>query len=111
MASMRAAILFGRCSRPPSKQGAPPMKDEATPSAPRVGDIFTVVYPFVREEVSLFGEDGPYESVKWRPGASSENCGPYGDVDIFATGKGQMVLCVQDVPKQIGKTFVRNRVG
>src|SRR3546814_4937240 len=72
MASMRAAILFGRCSRPPSKQGAPPMKDEATPSAPRVGDIFTVVYPFVREEVSLFGEDGPYESVKWRPGARSE---------------------------------------
>src|SRR3546814_8125533 len=75
------------------------MKDEATPSAPRVGDIFTVVYPFVREEVSLFGEDGPYESVKWRPGASYENCGPYGDVDICAHGEGKMVLCVEDVHK------------
>src|SRR3546814_21120804 len=86
------------------------MKDEATPSAPRVGDIFTVVYPFVREEVSLFGEDGPYESVKWRPGASYENCGPYGDVDICAHGEGKMVLCVEDVHKQIGRASCRERV-
>lgn len=68
-------------------------------SVPSAGDVFTVAYPFIREHVSLFGEDGPYEAVKWRPGASYELCGPEGDVDILAHGEGQMVLSVQDVHK------------
>ena len=67
---------------------------------PTAGDVFRVRYPFIREPVSLYGEDGPYETLSWRPGVSIECCGPYGeDTDIVANGEGEMILTVVDVHK------------
>lgn len=67
---------------------------------PATGEIFRVRYPFVRCDVTLCGEDGPYDARTWRPGVSIENAGPYGeDTDIVANGEGEMILTVIDVHK------------
>lgn len=67
---------------------------------PAAGDVFRVRYPFIRERVTLCNEDGPYETVSWRPGVSIESAGPYGeDTDIVANGEGEMVLTVVDTFK------------
>lgn len=69
-------------------------------SIPSAGDVFHVRYPFIRETVTLCGEDGFYEARTWRPGVSIENVGPYGeDTDIVANGEGEMILTVVDTFK------------
>lgn len=67
---------------------------------PIAGEIYRVRYPFVRCDVTLCGEDGPYETKSWRPGVNIELCGPWGeDTDIVANGEGEMILTVVDVHK------------
>jgi len=67
---------------------------------PLPDQIYRVRYPFVREAVTLYDENGPYETLSWRPGVSIECCGPYDDeTDIVAHGEGEMILTVIDVHK------------
>lgn len=57
-----------------------------------------VEYPFIKEDVSLIGEDGPYEAKSWVPGVRFENISPE-DVDAVADGVGHMMLTVVGVFK------------
>lgn len=92
----------GRCPDGPglSQVEPVPVSPPDGASIPIAGEVFRVRYPFVRERVTLCGEDGPYETVSWRPGVSIECAGPYGeDTDIIANGEGEMILTVVDVCK------------
>lgn len=53
----------------------------------------SVKYPFVREEVELIDEDGPYKTTTWRPGVSFESNDPY-EPSCYANGEGLMILTV-----------------
>lgn len=52
-----------------------------------------VKYPFVREQVQLIGDDGPYDTKSWRPGVRWEDVSPE-DVGAVADGEGHMMLTV-----------------
>lgn len=67
------------------------------------GAKFRVKYPFVKEDVSLISEDGPYDAKSWRPGVSIEYTGDYKmDMDVYANGEGEMILTVVDTFKPKG---------
>lgn len=63
-----------------------------------IGQIVEVPYPFIREMISLYDEDGPHEVESWRPGTRSEMVYP-DDCDEFADGKGKQVLTVVSIHK------------
>ncbi|MFZ5621139.1 MAG: hypothetical protein ACOY5W_08980 [Pseudomonadota bacterium] len=64
-----------------------------------VGETYSVRYPFVREKVELFGEDGPYETMSWRPGAEWEQEDEYRDAVACADAFGEMLLTVVSLHK------------
>ncbi|MDR7092287.1 hypothetical protein [Hydrogenophaga laconesensis] len=64
------------------------------------GAVFTVPYPYFREEVDLPPEDaqsGPITAITWRPGVRWVQ--RYDDSDAEAEGMGAMLLTVIDVHK------------
>ncbi len=63
------------------------------------GAEFRVRYPYVRQPVTLCGEDGPYDANTWRPGVSIENDGSSYDQSVWAESEGEMVLTVIDTFK------------
>lgn len=69
------------------------MNSQEKPEIPE-GAVFHVAYPFYRTKVSLLDEDGPYETMSWRPGIYYEQTSPYGDGQAFADGLGKQVLTV-----------------
>jgi hypothetical protein len=84
----------------PGSREPSPSVSAVPASIPRAGEVFRVRYPFVRETVTLCGDEGYYETVSWRPGVSIEACGYYGDdTDIVAHGEGEMILTVVDTFK------------
>jgi hypothetical protein len=66
----------------------------------QAGALFTVPYPYFREEVTLppeSPEDGLLTAITWRPGVKwVQN---YDDSDAVAEGMGAMLLTVIDVHK------------
>lgn len=67
-------------------------------SEPVIGQLYEVEYPFVREKVSLFDGEGPYETESWRPGTIAKPIAP-DDVINVADAHGKMLLHVVDVHK------------
>lgn len=63
-----------------------------------VGTTYEVRFPFVREVVNLFDEEGPYQDETWRPGVRHEPCAP-DDFEAVADGEGQMLMHVVDIHK------------
>ena len=66
---------------------------------PNAGDVFTVVYPFVRAPFEWFDDEGPVTLKSWKPGINIEADGDCYGPDIFADSEGEMVLTVVDVFK------------
>jgi hypothetical protein len=66
---------------------------------PKPGDVFRVIYPFVRDEYDSFDGEGPVRVKSWRPGISIEQCDEYGDHDCWAESQGEMILTVVDCHK------------
>lgn len=67
-------------------------------AAPNSGDLFSVRYPFVREVITRFDEEGYNEAETWNPGVRWEDAGPE-DRGALADGEGWMRLLVVDVFK------------
>lgn len=65
---------------------------------PVAGEVFRVVYPFVRETFFTYDEEGGYESPTWRPGVRYEPDGPE-SYSAVADGEGEMRLTVVDTFK------------
>lgn len=63
------------------------------------GDEIRVPYPFYLEAYQAMDEDGPHETMSWRPGTQIEDVGPYGDTANFADAMGGMVLTVVSIHK------------
>jgi hypothetical protein len=64
------------------------------------GAVFTVPYPYIREEVDLppeGPEEGPVTAITWRPGVRWVQV--YDDSEAEAEGMGSMLLTVIDVHK------------
>lgn len=81
-ATMRKAQQVWEAMQPPESDLQP-------------GQVFEVAYPFIKDEVQLFDEDGSYKTMAWRPGTYQEPDGPYGERTIsFADGEGTMILTV-----------------
>ena len=64
----------------------------------RVGDIYRVVYPFIKEKVTLFDEDGPSIEESWRPGTKPVMVYPDDSKEV-AEKEGKMILAVIDIHK------------
>ena len=62
------------------------------------GTVFDVAYPFVREDVQLFGEDGHYTTKSWRPGVRFEPVYP-DDSEAVADGMGAQIVTVVSTHK------------
>lgn len=62
------------------------------------GSVFAFPYPFVREEVELFDEEGPVKHKTWCPGVRWANVYP-DDSEAIADGVGEQIVCVVDVHK------------
>lgn len=75
----------------------------------KAGDVFTVVYPFVRGAYSYMDFDGKHwnemESATWKPGVAYRPCAP-DDTEGYCHAEGHMELTVVDVHKP-GKYPVR----
>lgn len=74
------------------------MSDKPQYSEPVAGQTYEVEYPFVRETVSLWDEQGPHEIESWRPGTRPEAIAP-DDVEEVADAHGHMLMHVVDVHK------------
>lgn len=57
------------------------------------GDMFTIPYPFVRENYAEQDEEGYAESPTWRPGVRMVKAS-YDHVDAIADGTGEQILHV-----------------
>ena len=62
------------------------------------GDVFSVRYPFVREDFEHWDADGPTTTKTWRPGVSMEAVDCY-ETNVWADSEGYMVLTVIDTFK------------
>lgn len=65
---------------------------------PSAGEVFTIIYPFVRDTYQSFDKDGIVEVPTWKPGVRFENVGPE-DVGTVADGVGKAAFTVVDVFK------------
>jgi hypothetical protein len=64
------------------------------------GDVFRVVYPFVRCEVDVAGWEGSETIKSWAPGVRFVAAGHYGEeAEAQCDGEGEMILNVIDVHK------------
>lgn len=65
---------------------------------PKAGDVFTVIYPFIHDTVSLFDGEDYADMPTWKPGVKFEWIGPE-DTGAMADAEGKMILVVEDVLK------------
>lgn len=65
----------------------------------KIGDVFEVSYPFIRDVYSEMDEDGTSESPTWRPGVRFEDRGhgEYSDTVTLADAIGHQSLTVVGV--------------
>lgn len=69
----------------------------------KAGNVFTVVFPFVRDTYSRMDtEDGmnwsEVETLSWKPGCAYRDCAP-DDTEGYCHAEGHMELTVVDVHK------------
>lgn len=62
------------------------------------GRVFSVTFPFVREEFTAWDGVGYSTSFTWKPGTRSEQCAP-DDFEMVADGEGLMTLEVVSTHK------------
>ncbi len=62
------------------------------------GMIFRAPYPFLRDTVTLFNEDGCSEVATWKPGVRDEWIAP-DDTEAVADGVGEIILTIVSVHK------------
>lgn len=71
-----------------------------TVTIPDAGDVFSIVYPFVRDTYERFNEEGCENVPTWKPGIRYEPLPPYGeDTGSIADGIGKVVFTVEAVFK------------
>ncbi len=63
-----------------------------------IGEIYSVKYPFVRTNVTLFDEEDAHDVEEWRPGVDAEQ-DDGGYCHYFAEGHGEMLLTIIDIHK------------
>jgi hypothetical protein len=83
---MSAPDDLGRLPSAPGCQpsASAPLRGSSRSGIPSAGDVFTIVYPFVRDTYTELTEDGPCETATWKPGinyvqVSEDHAAPVAD--------------------------------